>query len=166
MSGRLAPMGEQFKALWTTLDFLTICPVSVREMHAYWDSKRRGRRMPSRDDLDPSEIIPFLPNLLLVDGVAQDPLSGVYRLVGTREVEARGMDPTSRSVADAFYCRSQETALNNYRLAIELKAPVFDNAIRDSPYSRLSDRGSIFLPFSPDDETVNKILVYTAFKEI
>jgi hypothetical protein len=159
-------MGEQLQARWTTPDFLAICPASVRAMHAYWESKLRGRRMPSRADLDPAEIVPFLPNILLVDVVSHDPLSLVYRVVGTREVEARGMDPTNRSVADAFYCRSLDVALANYRLAIELKAPVFDNGPQKSPYARLSDHGSIFLPLSEDDETVNKILVYTAFKEI
>jgi hypothetical protein len=159
-------MADASNARWTTLDFLEICPETVRQIYAYWDGKRAGRRMPSRSDLDPAEIVPFLPNLILVDVVAHAPLSLVYRLVGTREVEARGSDPTNRSVADAFYCRSQDAALTNYRLAIELRAPIFDNEIRDSPHSRLSDRGSIFLPFSADDDTVNKILVYTAFKEI
>ncbi len=158
-------MGEPSKALWITPDFLAICPASVRAMHDYWESKRQGRRMPSRADLDPAEIVTFLPNLILVDVVSHNPLSLVYRLVGTREVEARGMDPTNRSVADAFYCRSLDTALANYRLTIDLRAPVFDNGPQDSPHARLSDHGSIFLPLSADAEIVNKILVYTAFKE-
>lgn len=150
---------------WTTLEFLEFCHRSIREIHVYWDRKRGNRCMPSRADIDPAEMIPFLPNLVLVDVVSHTPLELTYRLVGTREVEARGRDPTGQPVADAFYCRSKEAALTNYRLVIDLKGPLFDSEVRDSPYSRLSDRGSIFLPLSDDGETVNKILVYTAFKE-
>lgn len=148
------------------MEFLTFCHPSVREIHGYWDGKRGNRRMPSRADLDPAEMIPFLPNLLLLDVVSQAPLELTYRLVGTREVEVRGSDPTGRSVTDAFYCRSREAALANYQMVIDLRQPIFDADIRNSPFSRLSDCGSIFLPLSNDDRTVNKVLVYTAFKEI
>lgn len=149
---------------WTTLDFLEFCHPAVREIYAYWDGKRQGRLMPSRADIDPAEMIPFLPNLILVDVVTRDPLELVYRLVGTREVEARGRDPTNRSVADHFYCRSREDALANYRDVIERRAPLFDADSKNSPYSRLSEHGSIFLPLSSDGVTVNKIMVYTVYK--
>src|SRR5512134_2272816 len=61
--------------------------------HRYWDSKRRGRRMPSRADIDPAEIVPLLPGITLIDVVA-DARGFVYRLVGTREGAIR---PASRS---------------------------------------------------------------------
>ena len=149
---------------WITQEFLEVCHPSIREIHAYWDSKRRGRRMPSRADIDPAEMIPFLPNLMLVDVASVEPLSLVYRLVGTREVTARGSDPTGRTVADAFYGRSLDETLGNYRAVIEGRTPAFDPDDKTSPHGRLSERGSIFLPFSDDDETVNKVLVYTAYK--
>lgn len=148
---------------WTTLEFLEFCDPSVREIYAYWDGKRRGRRMPSRADIDPAEMVPFLPNLILVDVLSIEPLSLTYRLVGTREVEARGRDPTNSSVADNFYCRSRDDALANYRDVIERRAPLFDAGSKTSPYSRLSEHGSIFLPLSSDGEVVNKIMVYTVY---
>ena len=149
---------------WTTLEFLEFCHPSVREIYAYWDGKRRGRRMPSRADIDPAEMIPFLPNLILVDVVCTEPLSLTYRLVGTREVEARGRDPTNSSVAENFYCRSREDALANYQDVIERRAPLFDFDSKNSPHSRLSEHGSIFLPLSSDGKAVNKIMVYTVYK--
>lgn len=148
---------------WTTLEFLDFCHPSVRDIYAYWDGKRRGRRMPSRADLDPAEMVPFLPSLILVDVVSIEPLSLTYRLVGTREVEARGRDPTNGTVADNFYCRSREDALANYRDVIERRAPLFDHGLKKSPHSRLREHGSIFLPLSQDDEVVNKIMVYTVY---
>jgi hypothetical protein len=37
----------------------------VRQLHDYWQSKRGGRDVPDRSDIDPAEIIPLLPNILL-----------------------------------------------------------------------------------------------------
>lgn len=59
----------------------------LRSVHAYWDGKRRGRRMPARADLDPAEIKLLLPHLVLMD-VLRDaspdwPLDFRYRLIGT-----------------------------------------------------------------------------------
>lgn len=147
----------------TTLEFLADCHPSIREIHAYWEGKRRGRLMPSRADIDPSEMIQFLPNIVLVDVLSHAPLTLVYRLVGTREVAVRGRDPTNRRVDDSFYCRSRDAALANYREVIESRAPVFEADDHRSPFSRLNEHGSVFLPLSDDDRTVNKILVYTAF---
>ena len=48
----------------------------------YWMSKRAGRRMPSRSDIDPAEIADLLPNVILID-VKHDPLDFRYRLIGT-----------------------------------------------------------------------------------
>lgn len=136
----------------------------IREVYEYWDGKRAGRRMPSRADLDPAEMIRLLPNLILADVESLEPLSLVYRLVGTREVAFRGRDPTGQKVAEGFSCRSREAALAHYRIVIERRMPVFDDNRRTSPQAALSEHGTIFLPLSDDDRTVNKVLVYTAFE--
>ncbi|MBG06491.1 MAG: hypothetical protein CMM59_20710 [Rhodospirillaceae bacterium] len=39
----------------------------IRGIYEYWDSKRQGRRMPSRADIDPVEIPEYLSNVILVD---------------------------------------------------------------------------------------------------
>ncbi len=76
----------------------------------YWDGKRRGRSMPARCDIDPAEIVPFLPGIMLVDVVA-DERRFVYRLVGTREVAMRGRDPTGKSVGEGFFGASAEASI-------------------------------------------------------
>jgi len=151
-------------ARWITPESLEGCHPSIREFHAYWESKRHGRRMPARADIDPSEIVSFLPNIILLDVASVEPLTLVYRLVGTREVTARGNDPTGRSVTEAFYGRSLGEVLGNYRATIEGRTPVLDLDDKTSPHTRLSECGSLFLPLSDDGETVNKVLVYTAYK--
>ena len=66
-------------------DWLDDMPADIQALYRYWDRQRGARLMPARGDLDPLDMKPFLPGLLLVDVVADDRLY-VYRLVGTREV--------------------------------------------------------------------------------
>ena len=49
---------------------------------AYWQGLRRGRKLPARSDLDPTEIPAVLPGVILVE-VLRDPLDFRHRLVGT-----------------------------------------------------------------------------------
>ena len=60
--------------------------------------------MPARGDLDPVDLKAVLPMLMLID-VGADERRYVYRLVGTREVEMRGSDPTGKAIKDAYYAR-------------------------------------------------------------
>ncbi len=54
------------------------------------------RRMPSRRDIDPIEMKPWLANIQLID-VSHNPRRMVYRLVGEIDVSFRGYNPTGRS---------------------------------------------------------------------
>ncbi|MEK9970708.1 MAG: PAS domain-containing protein [Ferrovibrio sp.] len=70
----------------TALDMDSATP-RLRQAFDYWDGKRAGRPMPARADLDPAEIKPLLPYVVLLD-VLRDaepgwPLDFRYRLLGT-----------------------------------------------------------------------------------
>src|SRR3546814_17291071 len=54
----------------------------------YWRSKRSGRAMPSRRDVDPTEIPWALSRIFLVDSSAQDGFR--YRLAGSEIASAFG----------------------------------------------------------------------------
>jgi hypothetical protein len=62
----------------------------------YWRSKRSGRSMPRRADLDPTELPGRLwPRLMLIDVVREKDRSRFrYRLLGGDIVRALGRDPT------------------------------------------------------------------------
>src|ERR1044072_4742557 len=60
----------------------------LAQAYAYWDSKRRGRRMPARADLDPTEMPRLLPHLALLD-IERSPLRFRYRLVGSHIDDVR-----------------------------------------------------------------------------
>ena len=146
----------------TTLEFLDYCPENILAFYKYWDSKRKGRSMPSRADLDPIEMKTFLSSIILVD-VEHDPLKFNYRLVGTKEVDARGFDPTGRSVSEGVFGTSVEDVLTNYRLVSEKKCPVYDQEGIPSDVSPLCQGDAILLPLSDDDETVNMVVAFTDY---
>jgi len=67
----------------------------LREAYSYWNAKRRNKLMPSRSDIDPIEISPLLPYVILID-VVRAPLDFRYRLVGTQACEIMRGDFTGQ----------------------------------------------------------------------
>jgi hypothetical protein len=143
-------------------------PPDLLEMYAYWQRKRGSRAMPARADIEPAEIKRLLPGMLLVD-VRPSPdgtLDFVYRLVGTREVEMRGHDPTGKRVADAYYGKSSETVTACYRRVVDTRQPFLDEDCFHLPGQEWSPSATIYLPLSNDGVEVAMILVYSSFRWI
>lgn len=143
-------------------------PVDLLEMYAYWQRKRGDRAMPGRSDIDPAEIKRLLPGMLLVDiALAPDGTPDfVYRLVGTREVEMRGHDPTGKRVADAYYGKSADEVTGCYRRVVDVRSPFLDDDCYHLPGQEWSPAASIYLPLSGDGTNVNMVLVYSSFRWI
>lgn len=144
-------------------DFIAECHPRVRAIYYYWDSKRGDRLMPSRADLDPTEIPRHLSSLCLVDVVA-DERCYVYRLIGTNEASMRGRDPTGRPVGEAYFGTSKNSVFLNYDTVVKTRAPRLDRDPSITQDNRFICHESIFLPFSQDGENVTMILVYTVYK--
>jgi hypothetical protein len=87
----------------------------------------------------------------------------MYRLVGTREVDARGRDPTGHPVGEAFIGSSRERVLANYDRVQLTGRPHVDTGTVITTKDRRDDSHVIFLPLSEDGQTVTQILVYTVF---
>lgn len=138
--------------------WLATASAVIRELYAYWRARCRDGRPPRRADIDPIEIPKLLPYLTIVE-VVPDARRYVYRLVGTREVEVRGNDPTGKSVAEAFYGPSVADGHKFYDRVTATMAPAYD----DSPYisqdGRYNDEEMMFLPLSEDGVAVSRILV-------
>lgn len=131
---------------------------TVRELYFYWAARCRDGQPPRRADIDPIEIPKLLPYLTIVE-VVPDARRYVYRLVGTREVEVRGNDPTGKSVTEGFYGPSVADGHKFYNRVVATMAPVYD----DSPYvsqdGRYNDEEMLFLPLSENGTTVSRILL-------
>jgi hypothetical protein len=143
-------------------DFLAGCHERVRAIYRYWDSKRNGRLMPRRADLDPLDIPRFLPDICLVD-VVPDARRYVYRLIGTNEAAMRGRDPTGLPVGEGFFGTSKDSVFLNYDGVTRTRAPRLDRDPSITSDHRFIQHESIFLPLSEDGERVTMILVFTVY---
>jgi hypothetical protein len=149
----------------TTLDFLARCRQTTADFYRYWDEKRRGRLMPARADIDPLEMKPWLTGTALVDVKPSPPGSLVpyelrYRLVGMRPTLLRGRDVTGMRVETGYFGADLAAALENYRLVITGKTPVYDWDRTPSNDGFAREAETLLLPLSSDGENVDMVLIY------
>ena len=143
-------------------DWLARSSDAIKRMYGYWRSKCEGDRLPPRRAIDPVEIPRFLPHITIVE-VVPDARRYVYRLVGTKEVEIRGRDPTGKSVLDGFFGPSADDALSCYDTVVMTKRPHYDDSPYITPDGRFSDDETLFLPLSEDGAHVSRILVFGTY---
>lgn len=133
---------------------------TVRAVYDYWREKAAGRPMPYRAEIEPADLKPFLPAMMLID-VVHDTRRFVYRLVGTHEVAGRGRDPTGLSVAEAFYAGSVEEAVAAYEYVARERRPFCFRDPYVTPDGWQEREDTLYLPLTRDGETVGIILVYS-----
>jgi hypothetical protein len=149
----------------TTLQFLDVCHSPVAEIFRYWDSRRAGRPLPERSDINPADIVRHLPGLVLVD-VRRDPLDFIYRLIGTREVTARGCDPTGKRVADYGFGSTTEDVVANYERVVATRSFLYHDDEFVRPGGRFVHDESLFLPLATGGEEVGQIMVYSYYSDL
>ncbi len=145
-------------------DWQSSCHQDILTVLAYWEGKKRGRHMPSRDDIDPVELVQFLPYISIIDVVADD-RRFVYRLVGTMEVEVRGYDPTGKSVAEGYFASSAAAAEANYQTVCDSRAPFYEHD-GFQVVDRWINEANLFLPLSDDGDAVNKVMVFSINRDL
>ena len=123
---------------------------------AYWQSKRRGRSVPARSDIDPVEIPALLPNIQLIEVVSDG--SFRYRLVGTALVDAFGRDYTGGYVGKLIDTRRAETLIEHHQRVCAERKPVFARSryLTTKDIDLVANR--LYLPLSEDGLDVNMIL--------
>jgi|AraplaMF_Col_mMF_1032025.scaffolds.fasta_scaffold00067_90 hypothetical protein len=136
----------------------------IRALHDYWKSKCNDVVPPPRSAIEPAEIRPLLPYLLLTEvtgpagGPAGDePFRIAYRLVGTQVVRWHGEDFTGRDHG-TVKSLAESGMEESYRRACATKAPVFGrSAIDAGDQSWITFEYAVF-PLSDNGKTVNKCL--------
>jgi hypothetical protein len=120
--------------------------------------------MPLRSDIEPADIVRHLPGIILVE-VRRAPLDFVYRLVGTREVAARGNDPTGKRVAENWYGSEAADVVANYERVVASRSFLYDKDAFVRPDGRPVLDESLFLPVGSGEE-VQQILVYSFYGDV
>ena len=136
----------------------------MNEIHDYWLAKRGQRRMPSRQDIEPTEIPRLLRNVMLID-VLHDPARFRYRLIGTNVVDATGENRTGKCFDSVDFFAANPIVREQYDAVVATGEPVHSL----EPFYRLDTRREyeverLLLPLSSDGVTVDMILVYFHFK--
>jgi hypothetical protein len=126
----------------------------------YWRSKSIHGRLPSRADIDPAEMRPFLPGLLLTD-ITQAPFRVYYRLCGTEVSRIRG-ELTGFHLDQWPHWTDEEkqALLADYRVAVTGRRPYFswDRVRLQSGSWRYFYSG--IWPLSTDGERVDKCIAF------
>ena len=131
---------------------------ALRQLFAYWLSKKGSARAPARSAIHPEEIVSLLPNLALVDVIGDPPRFRV-RLFGTKLAEAYGEDITGK-FTDEIDLNTIAPHLDSQlkRVVRECRPHVMRVLLTKTEDKRRIEYERIWLPLSADGETVNMLL--------
>jgi len=132
----------------------------------YWHRKRGGNAMPSRADINPSELRPYLGSIILLEA-----LPGLddfrYRLIGTRVTDYFLGDATGTTIREAYALSEMNTPhvdsiISLHRTVCESKMIVRVKGPQGEWRGQLYPPfDALYLPLSDDGVIANMIL--TAF---
>ena len=133
----------------------------------YWDSKRHGRAMPARADLDPIEMKAFLPHIVLTDVLhdcAPDlPLDFRYRLMGTTVDEHMSRRFTGLRLSELPAQRQGSQMWLNFSEVVAQRQPRFHRVPYVGPHRDFLSLIDLVLPLSDDDRSVTMLLSLVDF---
>lgn len=133
------------------------CPYGdLVEIHGYWTAKRGDRFAPRRADIDPVDLVGFLPRIMLAD-VRTDPLEFRYRLSGTGIGNVHGQEVTGRSPRDLAPPAFGDLIHGHYCAAVARRAPMIHLIMLDGRDSTRS-YARLILPLSEDGSAVTMLM--------
>ena len=134
----------------------------VTQIYEYWQKKRGPRRMPRRADIDPVELGRLVHNVVLYDVEGEGQFR--VRVVGGAIVDFYGVNTTGQMAGTYMPPAAAALAIEILSNIVATRAPRFRAGLahwhKDKSYRRFE---ACFLPLSPDDDRVDKILVGIEF---
>ena len=122
--------------------------------------------MPARRDFDPSEMVPILPDIFLID-VVEAPALFRVRLVGTGLVNWLGRDATGKMIDEGNYSKAAPGIQRIFNLVCERKAPIVKKGYTYyNPEKKWVSSEALLMPLSESDQDVNMILAAMVRSEI
>jgi hypothetical protein len=136
----------------------------LSQAHDYWRHKAAGRAMPRRGDIDPTEIPKLLPDVMLVDVLSGGRYR--YRLIGTGNTEAHGIDATGRYLDEVLPGPEyRDHVLALYDECVGSRRPLYSECLFMSAQRPVPERRTkvLMMPLAEDGETVNIVFVVQVF---
>ena len=140
-------------------------------LYSYWSSKRGPRAMPGRPDIDPAELLPLLPHILLMD-VVEAGRDFRYRLVGTEVERHIGRPVTGRLISEVLNGDYLAYIHSLHRRAMTEATPVYSENNFDAarsgfaPVADYKRAYRLMLPLARDGTSVDIMLCGQVFGPI
>lgn len=157
-----APVTEPFGGL-PTANLPMIDASAHQEILAYWQSKKAGRWLPSRRDIDPVEIPRLLRHLMLVD-VLGPPLDFRYRLLGDEILLRARPGLKGRRFSEIAGKEPGSSVFETARKVAETGLPRYGRAGYVGPDRFTASVSDLLLPLSEDDRTVSHLAILALFR--
>jgi hypothetical protein len=131
-------------------------PKLVR-LYDFWESKRNGRRFPSRDDIDPGDLKFILGNIDLVE-VSGDPAVFLFRLSGSENDRDEGFNMQGKTLDEYPLPKHRETIRKTYLSALYSGEPNYEELDRMNE-GKFVRYARLILPLSSVDTTINMLMM-------
>jgi len=127
--------------------------------YAYWDSKRGGRSLPRRKDIDPLEIPELLGHINVIKvHRARGSLRFQYTLWGTFITDLYGDDFTGRFLDEIILPVGVDRVAAAFEQTVATGQPHFWRVPVPCGIRRYASNRRLLLPLSEDDETVTHMI--------
>jgi hypothetical protein len=139
----------------------------LRVLLAYWNDKRGTRAMPARADIDPLDVPPILPNIVLVD-VTGDPPRFRFRVVGTDIVFRYGAELTGRDLEQVDLGTELGSVRSQYEETTRERVPTYCRHQIETGGGKLLRYERLLLPLAAGGTHVDMLLggVYAISSDI
>jgi hypothetical protein len=131
----------------------------LKDLHAYWHSKKGSLLAPPRSAIRPEEIVALLPYLALVDVIGNPPRFR-FRLFGTELVDAYGQDVTGKFLDEIDLSSiTAEVTRQVTRIIAERRPQSVRVRFTKQRDGRFLEYERLGLPLSEDGTTVNMLFL-------
>jgi len=135
----------------------------IRGFDAYWHGKVKDGRLPARLDVDPAEIVPLLPDIVLLN-VEWDPFRCRVRLRGTRAEQFRPRDTTKYiDNSTIFDPGRREDYLAEMKFVATGRRPAFARDWMTTRFGAVRDIFAGIWPLASDGTHVDMLVVIEDF---
>lgn len=133
---------------------------ACRDLLAYWESKRRGGKLPSRRDVDPLDLpVGLLPQILLFDVLREaGRLRFRFRVAGTAFAQLAGRDVTGLCYDELGPAERTAPVINLLTLACQQARPSLLVSRVTARQDAHEDISRLALPLAADGATVDMVL--------
>jgi hypothetical protein len=134
-----------------------IAPPILRPVLDYWELKRGARRMPTRHDIEPLELKPYLRHLFLTEALPGDEFR--FRLLGSEITERYGRNSTGKTIREVYADQPviADWLTGMYVAVTTRKLPVLATGTLRALRKEHIFSEALHMPLSDDGESVSMI---------